>query len=312
MSKIIITGATSFLGLHTVKELANSRNELYLFVRRESPGRSLIPVQPNIKVIWGTLDELERLTDTIKNADVLIHYAWDGSGYEGRANEEIQAKNIEYSMNALLIAERLGCSQFIFPGSQAEYGNCPDSVDETHICRPVSPYGRAKLEFSRQAETYLRNRRLNFIHLRIFSVYGFGDRESTLVNTCINQLNRFETVELGPCTQMWNFLYINDFTKMLRLIIEKKIPAGTYNVAGNDTRVLREFAEEIYRLSNKSGTLHFQNASANPEGSPNLMPVIDKILNAVGPIPFTDFADGITMIMKMKQMETQKQGRTVQ
>ena len=135
-------------------------------VRQSSPDADKLPQNENLKIIYGSLDTLDVIEKTIEKADYFIHFGWDGSGNAGRANAEVQRKNVEYSMNALKTAHKLGCHAFIFPGSQAEYGLTKGRLYETEECNPVSEYGKAKLKFSQRAEDFCKEDVYKRQHLR--------------------------------------------------------------------------------------------------------------------------------------------------
>ena len=297
MPVVIFTGATSFLGRNLVKKLLESGYRVYALVREDSANINKLPNEKSFIKIYGTLQNLDIIKDTVDKADIFIHFAWDGSGNEGRANTEIQQRNVEYAKKAMDIAQYLKCKMFIFPGSQAEYGPKFDEIHEDDQCMPLSPYGKAKLDFSRWAIVEAAKRQLQFIHLRIFSVYGYGDREGTLIDSCVHKMNQGGIIHLGPCTQQWNYLYINDFVEIVLKLLEKNCITGTYNIASKDPRVLREFGEEIYECSGKKGKYVFGEVATNPEGSPNLVPNIDKVLKIIGEMHFTEFGDGIIETM---------------
>ena len=301
MKNIVITGATSFLGRNTIKELlAQGEYRIFAFLRENSPKKSLLPYHKNIQYVYGSLDEIECIAKAVDSAYAFIHFGWDGSGNHGRANDDVQERNIAYSKRALQLAKTLGCHKFIFPGSQAEYGQKTDMIHETDSCNPVSPYGKAKLRFAEWAYEYVKDTDIQFIHLRIFSVYGFGDREGTLVDACIDKFNTGEIMQLGPCKQKWNYLYICDFAKMMKKIVDSDMETGIYNVASDDTRRLKEFVDCIYQMSNQLGNYELGDDASNPEKSPNLVPCIDKLLVCIGEMDFTSFDSGIreTMIQK--------------
>ena len=301
MRKIVITGATSFLGRRVIESLLIDDYVIFALCRPNSPSLKLLPNSENFHVIYGSLEDMENvLCANINEADVFIHFAWDGSGRQGRADKTIQNKNSEYALKALGIAKKLGCSKFIFPGSQAEYGIRQDIMRETDNCKPVSAYGKAKLLFQELAEAAFGTSEITLIHLRIFSVYGFGDRNGTLVDSCIDAFNSEKIIELGTCQQFWNFLYIEDFTAIIKKFVCENVDSGIYNVASNDTRVLKEFVEEIWDLSNQRGKYVFGTERFNPEGTPNLKPDISKLVNVLGPYSFTSFKEGILEIMKKK------------
>lgn len=297
MKTIIMTGATSFLGRNVLKGLLENGYIIYALVRDSSPYICCLPSSSNLKLIYGTLDNLDNICDYVEKAECFIHFAWDGSGYNGRADKVIQQKNIEYSMNALKTAQKAGCEKFVFSGSQAEYGIIHDEIYEDMKCRPVSEYGKAKLRFSDMAKDICSQGKMKFIHLRIFSVYGIGDRDGTLVDSCIKKFNNGEQILLGPCVQDWNYLYVKDFVYMILKILESKTVHGIYNIASKDTRIMREFVKEIYALSNKSGTYRFSESVENPEGSPYLRPNTDKIMKLIGDYRMTSFLEGIKEVM---------------
>lgn len=301
MKRIVITGATSFLGRNTIEELLDKGEyEVIAFLRKNSPKKELLPQHENVKYVYGSLDEIETITKAVNWVDGFVHFGWDGSGNQGRANDEIQMKNVEYSKRALQVAEKLGCRQFVFSGSQAEYGLKNVTAYETDECHPESSYGKAKMAFSAWAHQFVSDKRIQFIHLRIFSVYGYGDREGTLVDACIDKFNQGETMHLGPCQQNWNYLYIKDFSKILKAVLDKELETGIYNVASRDTRKLVEFVDYIYSISNRTGDYKLGEKAVNPEKSPALMPSIDKILNSIGDISFTPFEEGVRNIMIQK------------
>lgn len=296
MKRVVVTGATSFLGRNVVESLLINGYEVYAFVRNSSQNPLKLE-NSNLKYIYGTLDEIEIIYNHITYADIFIHFAWAGSGSIGRNTEDVQMSNIDYSLRAIKLAIKLDCKKFIFPGSQAEYGKINGLITENTNCNPISYYGKAKLEFSKRANLTCKNENIKFIHLRIFSVYGYGDREGTLVDLCINSFNHGKIMELGPCKQNWNYLYINDFVNIVLKLIESKCKTGIYNIASPETRILKDFVKIIYDVSNKTGDYVFEDKTDdNPEGSPELNPSINKLRIYIKNYEFTPFSKGIQEI----------------
>lgn len=303
MKTIVITGATSFLGVNTIKELLKDDCIIYALVRPESSNVNRICKNERLKICYGTLGNIADALKEVKNADAFIHFAWDGSGDVGRNAEDVQMKNVEYAMNALKIASQLNCSKFVFPGSQAEYGIKHGLITENMDLSPVSPYGKAKHCFATKAREYCLNHTIQFIHLRIFSVYGYGDRFGTLTDSCMRAFIKRESVSLGACLQQWNYLYINDFAKIMKGLIDTDCSTGIYNVASDDTRQLRNFVEEIYQVAGKNGTYDFANQVNKPEGVPDLNPDITKLKELLPNFHFTSFHDGVLQTLEQLEKE---------
>lgn len=303
--KFIVTGATSFIGSHTVKMLLEQGHQVCAVVRPGSSNADKLEYHDNLSVVWQDLSGLNRLIEDkeCRDADIFLHFGWDGIGSAGRNDPEIQKKNLEHSMQAVKTAQELGCGRFLFSGSQAEYGIHRDAMTETSSCSPVSEYGKAKLEFGRLAMAELKGAQMDFIHARIFSVYGPGDHPWSLVNTALSTFLSGGHMELGECTQKWNFLYIEDMAGAVISLALGLAPrqSGVYNIAGNDTRILREFVEEMYELCGKRGSFSYGLRPPNAEGPASLIPDIKKIEEATGWKPAVSFADGIRSMLPVQK-----------
>lgn len=300
MKTVVMTGATSFLGLNVLKKLLEDGYRVYALVRKTSKNLCELPACENLHLIYGDLQNLKVIEKHLVSANYFIHFAWDGSGNIGRADAVVQSKNVDYAMIALEIANRLKCEKFIFPGSQAEYGQKYEEIKEYDSCSPISEYGKAKLSFSNKAHEFCKDKSMSFIHLRIFSVYGYGDREGTLVDLCVTRFMKSEDVQLGSCLQKWNFLYIKDFVEIIEQILMSDIKTGIYNIASSDTRVLKEFVNVIHKVSKSNSQIIFGETTENPEGSPSLIPNINKILDVIDEYKFTSFEEGILTIIDKK------------
>ena len=92
----------------------------------------------------------------------------------------------------------------------AEYGIVDGIMGEEILCHPVSEYGKDKLEVCRRAGEDAKALGIDYIHARIFSVYGPGDHPWSLVSTCLDTFLKGGRMELGACTQQWNFLHVRD------------------------------------------------------------------------------------------------------
>ena len=68
-----------------------------------------------------------------------------------------------------------------------------------------------------------------------------GENPGTLVNYVIDTLKKGDIPELSPCENMWNYIYITDCVRVLRLLGEKDVSEGIYHIASDDTRILKEF-----------------------------------------------------------------------
>lgn len=109
-------------------------------------------------------------------------------------------------------------------------------------------------------------------------------------------------MELGACTQLWNYLYLDDLLKGLAALMfypGKLDKDGIYNLAGapDQTRPLRQYVEEMHQLCGRGGDFAYGKLPPNAEGPANLIPDISKIQNKTGWKPEISFKEGISRML---------------
>lgn len=293
--KVVVTGATSFIGSVTVRQLLERGHEVVAVVRPNSKTR--IQLERQLERKWEnqlTLIELElmEISNLSESADGWIHIGWEGAGSDNRTLETVQQGNVIQTLESVRVAKKMGCKRFLFTGSQAEYGICKETTTEEHQLNPVSEYAKAKVQVGNLAKDLCKNLEIEYIHTRIFSVYGPDDHPWSLIQSCLRTWKQGDVMSLGPCTQLWNFLYIEDTASALVQLLEEA-PAGTYNIASEDTRSLRDYIEEMYLLNGKQGNFVYGQRPPNAEGVVSLIPDITKIKQLTSWRPRTSFQEGI-------------------
>lgn len=297
----IITGATSFLGVELSKLLIVQGHQVAAICRPDSHGLKELPDE--VQVVYAAMDEYGALDSKIEKADVFIHLAWGGTGHGGRDDVEVQLQNIECTRQAMLAAHRMGCQLFVMVGSQAEYGSTTEPQTEDMLCQPFSEYGKAKLCVKDKGFELAEQLGMKYMHLRIFSLIGENDHPWTLVMSCVDKMLRNEPIDLSPCTQNWNFLYVKDAARQVTLLCkyalgDKEFVHEIYNIASDDTRPLRDFVEQMKDLTKSKSELHY--GAVIPMHLVSLQPKISKTISVVGKITEYNFDTVIQRIMKKK------------
>lgn len=271
--RVLITGATGFIGVALCKEMIKNGNEVTAIIRENSSKKSKLPKE--VKIIELSLDKLNKFNGSY---DLMYHLAWNGSSGNDRNDFDMQYSNIKYTVEAIKLAKRCNCKKFIGAGSQAEYGVVHGEAkeDET-ICKPFMMYGAAKLSAYQMGKLVAEQEGISFVWPRIYSVYGVGENEGTLMSYLVNTLQEGKVPELSACENMWNFMYIDDCTRALRMLGENKETEGIYNVASSDTRLLKEFVIEVRDIINKDVSINFGAKKTNEKTTFWLEPNIDKI-----------------------------------
>lgn len=301
--KIIVTGATGFIGKALCKELINAGHEIFAIIRPHSSRKESLKQEVNtwgknphkIQLLEMEMEELEQLSKKIGQADLFYHLAWNGSAGTDREDFEMQYKNIEYTAKAIKTAKECGCKKIIGAGSQAEYGVVKEIAKEEETNpHPFMMYGAAKLAAYQMGQVLAKQLEIPFIWPRIYSVYGVGENPGTLVNYVIDTLKKGDIPELSPCENMWNYIYITDCVRVLRLLGEKDVSEGIYHIASDDTRILKEFVEEIRDIVAPGSALHFGAKQSNPKRTFWLEPDTEKIKKIDRESEKVSFFQGIT------------------
>lgn len=280
--RTVITGATGFIGTALCQELLKNGHEVTAVIR---PGCSKAEKlrfeetsQRRLQIEEAALEDLGSLPERIGKADLFYHLAWNGSSGAAREDFEIQQSNIRYTAEAIRTAVKCGCRKFVGAGSQAEYGVVRGMAkEEETVPRPFMMYGAAKVAAYQMGQVLAKQLGIHLVWPRIYSVYGVGENPGTLVNYVIDTLKKGEVPELSSCENMWNFMYITDCVRALRLLGEKEETEGIYHVASEDTRPLREFVEEIRDVVAPGSKLGFGMKVSDPERTFWLEPCVGRL-----------------------------------
>jgi len=303
MNNIVVTGATSFIGLELLKVLLSSeRNHVFAVVRPNSPNKRKIKPHANLTVLEIPLEDLDKLPAQVSESiDAFYHLAWEGTRGSARDNQLLQENNYQFSMQAIKVAYEVGCKCFVGIGSQAEYGTCIGKIKEDYKAVPLTEYGKAKLRTCEDGKKFADSHGVKFIWVRIFSVYGKGDFEGTLVISAIRKMLKSEKIALTACTQRWDYLHVSDAANALWLL--SSAPSGIYNIASGTNRPLKYFIHEMFKLTNSHSELEFGAISGNTEGNVGFEPVVDKLITMTGWVPKISFSEGITEIIEEMKRE---------
>lgn len=139
---VVVTGAGGYLGRELVRQLAVMGKNVLALTRS-----SVVPVHPRVLAVRTDIRDDAALFEAFRGADAVFHlaaYAHDLRSVDDSADQ--QAITLGGTVSALSAAQRAQTGHFIYASSLAVHGPVGSlGVDETHECRPVTPYGRAKL-----------------------------------------------------------------------------------------------------------------------------------------------------------------------
>ena len=284
---VVITGAAGFTGYSTTVAFAQQGYKVYAIVRPGSDHNIRIENIDNVDVIELDLTNITKLKEyVVSTPDVMIHLAWHGERYE----LESQHNNIKWTLDALDAAAELGCKKFICSGSQAEYGATNEIQYETLAPNPFCAYGAAKVSACYLSKYRAKERGIEWIWGRIFSLYGNNEPATRMLPGLVEALKNNRDIKLSSCRQNWDYLNVNDAARAFVALSESGKGGEIYNIANGSYKPLKEFAEEAKCVLNSESNIIY---GRDPEPFVSLQPSIEKIYKDTGWQPGISFADGI-------------------
>jgi nucleoside-diphosphate-sugar epimerase len=227
---ILITGATGFIGSHITESIVKEGHNVYAICRNISNYEKCIHFRD--RVIWLNQDkknwELE-----LKDVEInqFIHTGWTGVTAAERNDWPLQLANFAFSKSMIDLAIHLKTKKIICLGSQSEYGLYSQKVTEDHVPAPIDAYGAVKLLTLYYLQNVAKKNDLVWYWLRIFSIIGERENSSWLLSQAMQKLLFGEEIELTPCEQYYDYLYINDFiTALTRIMNCESDISAIYNI----------------------------------------------------------------------------------
>lgn len=247
---VAMTGATSMLGVATIKKCISKNISVLAFARKNSKNISRLPESSLIKIVECDLSEMAAFDADGLSADVFIHFGWAFTDKIGRNDVSKQLQNVQYTIDAVHLAKRLGCKKFVGAGSQAEYGtpNVPLKADTP--VNPLIPYGVAKYAAGRLSAMECKKEGLEYNWVRILSVYGSHDNEGTLINQLINNAKNNIPMGLSGCEQIWDYLHEDDAGAAFVAVAEKGVDGKIYPLGSGIGSPLKEYVQEVISVVN--------------------------------------------------------------
>lgn len=299
MKKIVVTGATSMLGVATIEECLKSGIEVVAVVHKNSKNFYRLPKSSALKIIEANLDELSTCTPDFNDADVFYHFAWAATTHEGRLNVDVQEMNIRYTLDAVRLAQRCGCQKFIFAGSQAEYGLSDKPLNRDTSIKPFTAYGVSKFAAGKLAEMLCNSLGLTFVWTRILSVYGINDGANTLISYVVDCYKKIFQPVLTGCEQIWDYLYADDAARAFRLLGQCST-GGVYVVGSGVGLPLKSYLEKIYQLMKPNVPLVFGGKPYAKNQVMYLTADISDLKRDTGFEPQISFEEGISRIINSR------------
>jgi CDP-paratose synthetase len=243
--RLVITGATGFLGSHLARHFLDKGHEVVGFKRTtSSPERLRGASPPPLLLDVDALGPREALHRAGK-IDAVIHAACV-YGRNGESASQILESNVVLGVRMYEAAAELNVSRFLNVG--------------TGLPSDVSAYSLSKHQFSEWGRRFALTTATRFINFVVEHFYGPNDDRSKFPSHVIAACLRGEKrLALSPGEQQRDFIYVSDVVSALEsvLLSAGNDPAVDYPVGTGQAVTIREFAETVRELTGASTHLDF-------------------------------------------------------
>lgn len=293
LKKVIITGATGFIGSWLVKECLEQQMEVLALVRDTDKAQSILPKQDGLKLISYESNEYKALMNSDSTIDVFFHLAWGGVSTELKNQWELQLDNIRFALEMIEYSKKINTKRFVGIGTVAEYAFCENIMDLNAKQTPSDMYGAAKTATHYLLETRARLIGMPFNWAVIPSTFGEGRKDSNIITYTITSLLKGERPSYGYLEQMWDFLYVKEVVRALCLIGEKGIPSKTYGIGSGVFKPLKDYMIAIRDIVNQDIELGIGDKPELSEKTFSSCVNTYDLLKDTGFIPQISFEEGI-------------------
>jgi nucleoside-diphosphate-sugar epimerase len=239
--KVLVTGATGFLGSHIAEQLTREGHTVRALVRKSSK-RDFLERLPNVEFAYGSVEDADKVAEAVDGVDAIIHSA---GLVKARSPEEFHRTNVDGTRNLIEAAKKRApkLQRFVFVSSLAAVGPSHDGkpVDGASAGRPVTHYGRSKLEA--EAVVLAAKSELPVVVLRPAAIYGPRDQEIFAFFQSVNR-GVLPTVGKGDSTN--SLIYGADCAEACIKALTAYVPSGsTYFVEDGEPHGFRSMVEAI-------------------------------------------------------------------
>lgn len=244
--KVLITGASGFVGYHLVVHALALGMEVYAAVR---PSSDLAHLQNlGLKFVVFDFSDKEAMRRNFERDqyDYVIHAA---GLTKARTMEEYSLANTDYTVKLAEAAMSFPVKKFLFLSSLAALGPISYDnallIDEAAAPGPVTNYGRSKLNAEKGL---IQMEALPLMIVRPTAVYGPRERDLLIM---FKTLNRGLEPYIGKNSQWLSFIYVKDLVNLIFKAIKSPLSGQIYNVSDGQAYSRYDLADIVKTILRK-------------------------------------------------------------
>ncbi len=246
--KILLTGATGFLGSHLLAAFLKQQWEVSIIKRSFSNISRIEHLLPSVSYINIDKEPLELIFERAGKFDAVVHTA-TCYGRNGETAPEVLQSNLDFPLTLLNTATFFNTTTFFNTA--------------TILYEYLNYYALSKKQFEEWGKIYANQEKIGFVNLQLEHIYGPKDDSSKFTTFIFESLkNNVPHIDLTPGEQKRDFIYIDDVASAyITLLNSDKIinnkSFSVYDVGTGEAVSIREFVELAKKMLNSKSELCF-------------------------------------------------------
>lgn len=252
--KILISGATGFIGSHLTRRLIKEGYNVAIIKRRNS---NIWRIKDLIDKIVSYDTDLQDTDEVIKvvidfQPTIIFHLAaYYAVDHEPEEISSMIETNVLGTINLLEAAKEAKIELFVNTSSCFVYEQNAEKIKEDANLKPLNLYALTKIHTEQACSFYAEKYRIKTITFRLFPPYGPADHERRLIPYVIKSFYQGKPLKLTSGMQKWDFTYVDDIVDAyVRLLSASNLPDGhdIFNIGTGKAASIREVVLWIKEL----------------------------------------------------------------
>lgn len=236
MSRVLLTGASGFVGRHALTALSDAGHEVHAVARHRGAEHP--------RVIWHEADLLAGCAVVAQvQPEILLHLAWYAEHGKFWSSPE-NVRWVQASLELLQAFAAAGGRRVVMAGTCAEYDWSRELYPEDAPLRPATLYGAAKHGLHTVAAAYAQQVGLSLAWGRLFFLYGPHEAPARFVPSLVRALLAGQRAPMTAGTQRRDFMHVADAGAAFAALADSAL-TGAVNVASGESVELQELASLI-------------------------------------------------------------------
>lgn len=294
--RVLLTGATGFIGSHVARLLVTQGHAVTAVVRRQSSRWRLQDIESALQTVCAESDGLNGLRCNLERVqpEVCLHMAWESvDGWSASTNVD----SAVFSLLMLRAALESGCRRIVVAGSCFEYEPAATPLSEESPVRPHDLYSASKHAVHLIAHQLAGIHGASLAWLRIFNTYGTHDDDRRLVPSVVRALVGGKIAEATAGEQIRDYTHVEDVASAVWTVATSS-HSGPINIASGVPVTVRDLATTAARLVGKPEMLRL-GVRPYRQGEPMIVRAdVSRLRNDLGWAPRYDLERGLAQTVQ--------------